>query len=159
MVRILLLRKDGKVGEYQRSLTKKWKSNHIYDRKERVWKHKEEPKKEEVDAWEVISQTSVNTRREGKYDTKFSYSANGIFEHEPKPELVEKMIKNSMIKAFNSGEKKGRYIQKNLFGELVDTGIRGVEIRKVKVRKSQVQNTMKLVLSINNNGKKWKGEN
>lgn len=117
----------------------------------------------EIDAYEVKSQTT-------EYDGKVShwqYSGEGIFENEPKPEKIETMIGNSLVAAFNNpvvkpivkGKKK--YIQKDLFGQLVNDGIRGIEIRKVKVPKSRITNQMRVKLRIKNKKThySWEGEN
>lgn len=115
--------------------------------------------------FEVSSQSSVESRTPRRKSI-FRYDAYGLFENEPSADKIEIMIENGIIAAFNSGKIKGKYLQKDLFGKLVESGIRGVEIRKKTISKEQLKyfknsgslNKLEIELQILNNGNIWRGK-
>lgn len=124
----------------------------------------------------VMSQSSMDTRGKG-YNTRFKYLVEGVFEEIPSKEKLSVMIKNSLISAYNNGQRnKGQYLPRDVYESLTQTHldnfdtaigggsvpelvkgmVRGVEIRKTTERAS---NQLSAELIIVNNGRKWRGHN
>ena len=116
-------------------------------------------KDDKVYAYRISSQSHYIYRSK-KYNTLMEYTTSGIFENEPKIKTIEKMIKNSLISAFNNG-KTGRkgFLKNSVFYHLVDNNIRGLEIEKVLVSKNEIVNKLSAELTIKNNGNIWRGRN
>ena len=122
-------------------------------------KHDKTPQDEEITAYEIETQSSIDTHKAGRYKTKFEYNAKGIFANKPTAEKLEQMTKNSIMGAFNSGAVKGKYLKNSLFKKMLDDGTRGFTIKEIKIKKQFISNQIDLKLFINKNGKKWSGEN
>lgn len=119
-----------------------------------------------VYVYEIVSQSHYDARgttpKGKKYKTLFEYTTKGYFENEPALSTIEKMTKNSLIAAFNSGRKgSGGYLKNSAFNKLVDANLRGVKVQKVKIKASDIGtlNNLDAELSIKNNGNKWIGKN
>lgn len=122
---------------------------------------KEQKRAEEemlVDAYEIVSQSHYDYRKKG-VNSRFEYNTKGLFQFEPSIEKIEKMVKNSLMGAFNNGAKKKGYLKNSLFTHLTDTNLKGVKVNKIKVSRSQINNRLDAELDIFNNGNKWTGRN
>jgi hypothetical protein len=125
-----------------------------------------ENKKEQIEVYEIVSQSHYDAR--GKtpkgipYKTLFEYTTKGYFEHEPDLNKIEKMVKNSLISAFNNGRtgRKG-YLKKSAFDTLVENNLRGLKIVKTLIPKEEALNLNKMEaeLTIKNNRYTWRGRN
>lgn len=168
MKTLYIIRKDGIRQRYRVKNLKRFKSTRGYDKKSRAWRTvvpvKEIPPERLGGkiAWEVVTQTSANTRGEnpksGHFESEFSYNANGVFASRPTPEQLERMTKAALLRAFNSGNNpKKRYIQHGLFDILTGSNaVRGFEIREVIDK--PVTNRLDLKLKIKRNGVKWESK-
>lgn len=119
-----------------------------------------------IEAYQIVSQSHYDARgrtpKGKKYKTLFEYSTNGFFENEPNFDTIEKMTRNSLISAFNSGSKgKGGYLKNSAFNELVEQNLKGLKVEKVKIRPEQLNNKLSAELTILNldTHYKWSGNN
>lgn len=114
----------------------------------------------EVVAYEIVSQSHYDARgktpKGKKYHTLFEYNTRGIFENEPNLDTIEKMVRNSLISAFNNGRSRGGYLKQNAFNKIVENNLRGIKVQPVKVTAGDVSNRLDAQLDITNQTTKYK---
>jgi len=131
---------------------KKWEILHPYEDEVKQTKKPTKQEEQEVTVYKIKTSTHYDSK---KNNSDFTYHATGIFENKPSHENIIKMVKNSLISAFNKGDiNGGKYLKENVVNKLV-----GYEIVEARVKRSEITNYINAELTINNSGNIWKGTN